>query len=87
VQNELTHSENHSAILNQAYSTLMKPLDRGLYLLKLEGISIKEGTIEMDPGFLMEIMELNEKLEEAENNEAIVKFAEENTKVIGQYIR
>ncbi|XP_059487698.1 iron-sulfur cluster co-chaperone protein HscB isoform X2 [Neocloeon triangulifer] len=86
-ENEKENSENHSALLNQAYKTLLKPMDRGLYLLKLEGLSIEEGTVQMDSEFLMEIMELNEELESASSSEAVLKLAEANNKVINQYTK
>ncbi|KAH0956569.1 hypothetical protein HN011_003821 [Eciton burchellii] len=58
-------SENLSSLINKAYSTLMHPLKRGLYMLQLEGISIPEGTTNLNPDFLMEIMERNEEIENA----------------------
>ncbi|XP_004843422.1 iron-sulfur cluster co-chaperone protein HscB, mitochondrial isoform X1 [Heterocephalus glaber] len=65
-------SEKHSTLVNDAYKTLLAPLSRGLYLLRLHGIEIPEGThYEMDDQFLMEIMEINEKLAEAQNEAAI----------------
>ncbi|XP_065351198.1 iron-sulfur cluster co-chaperone protein HscB [Cloeon dipterum] len=86
-QDELQHSETHSALLNQAYKTLLKPLDRGLYLLSLEGMSIEEDTIQMDPAFLMQIMELNEELEAASSSQSILKLAESNAKILDEYTR
>ncbi|XP_012929648.1 iron-sulfur cluster co-chaperone protein HscB, mitochondrial-like [Heterocephalus glaber] len=65
-------SEKHSTLVNDAYKTVLAPLSRGLYLLRLHGIEIPEGTdYEMDNQFLMEIMEINEKLAEAQNEAAI----------------
>ncbi|KAM6155406.1 iron-sulfur cluster co-chaperone protein HscB isoform 2-T2 [Rhynchocyon petersi] len=79
-QTEKDFSEKHSTLVNDAYKTLLAPLSRGLYLLKLRGIEIPEGTdSEMDKQFLMEIMEFNEKLAEAQSEadmkeiEAIIK--------------
>ncbi|XP_023567416.1 iron-sulfur cluster co-chaperone protein HscB, mitochondrial isoform X2 [Octodon degus] len=75
-QTEKDLSEKHSTVVNDAYRTLLAPLSRGLYLLKLHGIEISEGTdYEMDSQFLMEIMEINEKLAEAQN-EAVIKEIE-----------
>ncbi|XP_069850709.1 iron-sulfur cluster co-chaperone protein HscB isoform X1 [Dipodomys merriami] len=71
-QTEKDFSEKHSTLVNDAYKTLLAPLSRGLYLLKLHGIEIPEGTdSEMDSQFLMEIMEINEKLAEAESEDAV----------------
>ena len=54
----------YSALVNQAYATLNKPLARALYLLELAGMSQEQIAAEpMDGGFLIEQMELREKLE------------------------
>jgi len=71
-QTEKDFSEKHSTLVNDAYKTLLAPLSRGLYLLKLHGLETPEGTDdEMDRQFLMEIMEINEKLAEAQSEAAI----------------
>ncbi|XP_019651257.1 iron-sulfur cluster co-chaperone protein HscB isoform X2 [Ailuropoda melanoleuca] len=71
-QTEKDFSEKHSTLVNDAYKTLLAPLSRGLYLLKLHGVEIPEGTdYEMDRQFLMEIMEINEKLAEAQSEAAV----------------
>ncbi|XP_036596808.1 iron-sulfur cluster co-chaperone protein HscB [Trichosurus vulpecula] len=67
-QTERDFSEQHSAQVNEAYKTLLTPLSRGLYLLKLQGMEISEGTdSHMDLDFLGEIMEISEKLNEAQS--------------------
>jgi molecular chaperone HscB len=54
----------YSALVNQAYATLGKPLPRALYLLELAGVSQEQVAAEqVDGGFLIEQMELREKLE------------------------
>nr|XP_044988707.1 iron-sulfur cluster co-chaperone protein HscB isoform X2 [Jaculus jaculus] len=71
-QMEKDFSEKHSTLVNEAYKTLLAPLSRGLYLLKLQGIEISEGTdYEIDSQFLMEIMEINEKLAGAPSEAAM----------------
>ena len=55
-----------TAQLNAAYQTLRDVVARGRYLLVLQGIDTGEDTdTAMDPGFLMEQMELRESLDEA----------------------
>ncbi|RLA44292.1 MAG: Fe-S protein assembly co-chaperone HscB [Gammaproteobacteria bacterium] len=54
----------YSALVNAAYATLRKPLARALYLLELTGMGQEEVSSQpIDGGFLIEQMELREKLE------------------------
>jgi molecular chaperone HscB len=54
----------YSALINQAYATLRKPLARSLYLLQVSGVSAEEvAAQQIDGGFLIAQMELREKLE------------------------
>jgi molecular chaperone HscB len=54
----------YSALVNEAYATLRKPLGRALYLLELAGMTQEEiSGQKIDGGFLIEQMELREKLE------------------------
>ncbi|XP_053135879.1 iron-sulfur cluster co-chaperone protein HscB [Hemicordylus capensis] len=67
-QVEQDFSEQHSALVNEAYRTLLSPLRRGLYLLELSGIELEKGTdSEAEPEFLAEVMEMNEKLLDADS--------------------
>ncbi|XP_018901804.2 iron-sulfur cluster co-chaperone protein HscB [Bemisia tabaci] len=69
-EDEQVLSEEYSSLVNKAYATLLNPLDRGLYLLNLEGISIEEEAVTMDAEMLMYIMEKNEEVEEADSEQA-----------------
>ncbi|XP_029366118.1 iron-sulfur cluster co-chaperone protein HscB isoform X2 [Echeneis naucrates] len=72
------YSESQSALVNKAYKTLRKPLSRGLYMLELEGMGIEEGTDSgADAEFLMELMEINEALDEAQTLEEANKIAQD----------
>uniref|UniRef100_A0A4X2KVC6 Iron-sulfur cluster co-chaperone protein HscB n=1 Tax=Vombatus ursinus TaxID=29139 RepID=A0A4X2KVC6_VOMUR len=65
-QTERDYSEQHSTLVNEAYKTLLTPMSRGLYLLKLKGMEISEGTdTNVDLEFLGKMMEVNEKLSAA----------------------
>uniref|UniRef100_A0A8C4JWX9 HscB mitochondrial iron-sulfur cluster cochaperone n=1 Tax=Dromaius novaehollandiae TaxID=8790 RepID=A0A8C4JWX9_DRONO len=78
---EQYYSEQHSSLINRAYQTLLNPLSRGLYLLELNGIQLAQETdCDADSEFLMEIMEINEKLAEP-NNEGILEEIETFIKV------
>lgn len=58
----------YSALVNEAYATLRKPLSRALYLLELAGLSGERVAAEpLDGGFLITQMELREKLEGMED--------------------
>jgi len=55
-----------ASLVNEAYQSLSKSLSRANYLLALNGISTDEETdTQMDPGFLMQQMELREAIAEA----------------------
>ncbi|XP_044054018.1 iron-sulfur cluster co-chaperone protein HscB [Siniperca chuatsi] len=75
---EQEYSEGQSALVNKAYKTLLKPLSRGLYMLELEGMCIEEGTDSgADPEFLMELMEINEALDEAQTPQEANKIGQD----------
>ncbi|NXC76704.1 HSC20 protein, partial [Anhinga anhinga] len=78
---EQYYSEQHSSLINKAYQTLLNPLSRGLYLLELNGVEpAQETDCDADSVFLIEIMEINEKLAEPEND-AILEEIETLIKV------
>lgn len=59
-------SVQNAARINEAYNVLTDPLQRGFYLLKLAGVSVSdEQHTNSDGAFLMQQMELRERLEEA----------------------
>lgn len=70
-QEEKVRSEAFSSLLNKAYTTLLNPLLRGLYMLNGRGLSIEEDSITMDTSFLGEIMEWNEKVEEVNSTKSL----------------
>ena len=58
----------YSSFINEAYATLRKPLPRSLYLLELAGMSGEAiASQPIDGGFLIQQMDLREKLEEMED--------------------
>ncbi|MCO4757671.1 MAG: Fe-S protein assembly co-chaperone HscB [Oceanospirillaceae bacterium] len=75
-------SEQYTAYLNEAVTTLKTPLPRAQYLLKLHGFdTASESSVAIDPVFLMQQMELREQLEEipdqADPFEALDELSEE----------
>jgi len=56
----------YTAYLNEALATLKSPLRRAQYLLSLQGIDTEhQSGVQVEPGFLMEQMELRERVAEA----------------------
>lgn len=69
---ERTLSLAQATSLNAAYETLMDPLGRAVYLLRLSGIETGgEGRTISDPALLMEAMEMREALAEAGTVQAV----------------
>eukprot|EP00884_Botryococcus_braunii_P013970 jgi/Botrbrau1/22574/Bobra.176_1s0007.1 len=74
------HSAAQSALVNEAYSTLKKPLSRAKHLLELEGLGEDisgEGTI-TDPELLMEVMELRQAVEDTSDPDELARLASFN---------
>ena len=70
-------SENWSALINEAYSTLINPMKRALYLLEYYGDPLLEkDQPKLDNEFLMEIMELNEEVDGIDTQEDIKTLKE-----------
>uniref|UniRef100_A0A2M4BZ57 Putative cpij000747 co-chaperone protein hscb mitochondrial n=1 Tax=Anopheles marajoara TaxID=58244 RepID=A0A2M4BZ57_9DIPT len=57
-----------SALINKAYKTLTRSVDRSQYLLELHGITISEDNCHIDQPFLIEMMDLNESIDEARDS-------------------
>ena len=64
--------------MNEGYKTLQKPLSRALYLLELSGFPLTESGVAVEPEFLANIMEINEEVVEADQNE--IKLLEDSVK-------
>jgi len=64
--------------VNEAYRTLRSPLHRAAYLLGLNGVDVGlETNTAMPREFLMEQMELRERLEEARNADELARLEQE----------
>lgn len=64
---ERDYSLSYSSLLNEAYRTLLDPVDRGFYMLSLEHQGNDESELIVDAEFLAEIMEQNERLADGEH--------------------
>ena len=62
-------SAQYAAQINEAFTTLNDPMQRGRYMLELCGISTdEEHDTRMDPEFLMQQIELREEMEDASSS-------------------
>jgi len=57
-----------AARINEAYRVLKDPLSRGRYLLELHGVALNDTDTAFDGAFLMEQMELRERLADVKNS-------------------
>ncbi|CAM9321611.1 unnamed protein product [Discosporangium mesarthrocarpum] len=64
-------SSANSTTVNQVYQTLLNPMQRVRYLMRLLGLTVLEedSGSRMSPGFLAEVMETRERLEECRSVE------------------
>jgi molecular chaperone HscB len=58
-----------SAMLNKALKTFQQPDETIKYVLKEKGLLLEEEKYELPPDFLMEVMEINEQLMDADDKE------------------
>ena len=79
-----SRAEATSAYINEAYKTLLNPLLRAQYLLSLRGVDVaNDETAKVeDPELLMHVLELRERIEEAESEAEIDQMKQENEKRI-----
>ncbi|CCF50326.1 hypothetical protein NDA10_007601 [Ustilago hordei] len=74
-----------SALINRAYETLLNPLPRAHYLLERHNApEVSESDSLEDAELLMEVMELRERLEEAENEQEAAEVRADNKKLLDQ---
>ncbi len=60
-----------SSQINKAYKTFQQSDETIKYVLQLKGLIDEEEKYQLSPGFLMDMMELNENLEEAKSKDDI----------------
>ena len=69
-----------SSLVNMAYKTFLDEDATIRYILKMHGVIEDEEKYELDKGFLMEVLELNELLMEADtNDESAIKAIRKKT--------
>lgn len=68
---EQLDSLDKSAMLNKAYKTFQNPDEIIKYVLQLKGLLEEEEKYELPADFLMEVLEINEQLMDAEDQSAM----------------
>ena len=71
-EQEKTKALERSALLNMAFKTFQNPDETIRYVLQLKGLLEEEEKYELPPGFLMEVLEINEELMELGENKTLV---------------
>ena len=71
-EEEKTLALERSALLNRALKTFQNPDETIKYVLQLKGLLEEEEKYELPPGFLMEVLEINEELMELGENKALL---------------
>ncbi len=62
-------SAQYAALINEAFTTLNDPMQRGRYMLASHGVSTdEENDTRMDPEFLMQQIELREEMDAAQSS-------------------
>ena len=77
-------AEGLSSQINEAYKTLQNPLLRAQYLLSLQGIDVAEDETAKvkDPELLMEVLEMREDIEAAQEEAELVPMKQANDEKI-----
>nr|XP_014089396.1 iron-sulfur cluster co-chaperone protein HscB [Bactrocera oleae]XP_014089397.1 iron-sulfur cluster co-chaperone protein HscB [Bactrocera oleae] len=84
---EQNNSADWSALINRAYKTLSAPIERGQYLLKLEGEQMPQDNSTLNKEFLMEMMELNEEVEDAKSSEDLERLNESIVQQLNEAVK
>lgn len=81
-------SMQQTSHINEAYQTLKEPVARAVYLLKLKGMEINlENETTMDAAFLMEQMEVREKLAEIRDHDNPLDLLDTMAKQVNNKIK
>ncbi|KRT82939.1 Chaperone [Oryctes borbonicus] len=75
-------SAEYSSLVNKAYKTLQTPINRAIHLLLLNNEIISEDNKSDNPEFLMEIMELNEEIDQADSPEKLKSLQEKSNQML-----
>lgn len=76
---KLEIAQSLSALVNQAYQTLLNRVSRIEYILELNGHPLEETEQVVDMEFLSEIYQMRERLDDAEDPKEVTELLEELT--------
>ena len=81
-ENKQTQAEvlEKSALVNKAWKTFQNPDETIKYVLQLKGLIEEEEKYELPPDFLMEVLEINEELMDADGDTGLKEKLEATTK-------
>jgi molecular chaperone HscB len=87
--NDKRRAEGMSMLINEAYKTLQNPLLRAQYLLSLRGIDVAEDeTMKIeDPELLMEVLDMRETIEAAEEESELDPLKATNDQKIEESVQ
>lgn len=83
VAKDKARAEATSAYINEAYKTLLNPLSRAQYLLSLRGVDIandERAKVE-DPDLLMNVLDIREQIEEADDKKIVLLKLENDDRI------
>lgn len=76
-----------ASLVNKGYKILQNPDETIKYVLQLKGLLQEEEKFELDPQFLMEVMDINEELMELEmdeNQEQLMNVEQKANRLMGK---
>jgi len=71
-------SLEQSALINQAAGVIRSPHQRGIHLLKVNGIKLDESASQPENMFLFEMMEVNENIDDATTLDELSEIKDQN---------
>ena len=71
-------SLEQSALINEAAGVIRSPHQRGIHLLKVNGIELDESASQPENMFLFEMMEVNENIDDATDLDQLVEIKKQN---------
>lgn len=81
-QREQELAAAQSSRLNEAYRTLLSPIERAQYILAQHGVETTESEKLEEPELIMEVLEAREELEDAKSEEDVSNIRQRNQRLV-----